>query len=224
MTKLREKTIEQLQAVLKLAKSEQRKADKNESNTPTNDDDSKLNDTCPTDDLAKVIEVEILKLCGKFRIPIPFQIPCVLLGGENTEYKNKFRTLYFNLKDARNPELRCRVLSGDLTPEHLVSMTPRELASQELSQWRQRKKEELLQATVLDQDAAAKFSTAAALKTIRGREDHVELSPVGQVSHATDATMNSNDGRRDGVKHAGVRNTVSRLRFATLWTSCFCAS
>lgn len=50
-------------------------------------------------------------------------------------------------------------------------MTPQELASQELNQWRQRKSEELLKATVLDEEAAAKFSTAAALKQLDSRRE-----------------------------------------------------
>ncbi len=92
-------------------------------------------------------------------------------GGENHEYKNKLRTLYFNLKDARNPELRRRVVHGEISPDQLVSMSPKELASQELVAWRQKKKEELLQATVLDEDAAAQFSTAAALKQLEAKRE-----------------------------------------------------
>ncbi len=36
------------------------------------------------------------------------------------EYKARFRTLLFNLKDPRNPELRARVMRGSLTPAQLV--------------------------------------------------------------------------------------------------------
>ena len=35
-------------------------------------------------------------------------------GGVTAEYKAKFRSLSFNLKDANNPDLRRRVLSGEV--------------------------------------------------------------------------------------------------------------
>lgn len=36
-------------------------------------------------------------------------------GGVNAHYKAKYRSLIFNLKDANNPDLRRRVLSGEIT-------------------------------------------------------------------------------------------------------------
>ncbi|GCC36171.1 hypothetical protein chiPu_0014663 [Chiloscyllium punctatum] len=51
----------------------------------------------------------------------------------NTRYKNKYRSLMFNLKDPKNT-----VLQGDITPQCLVLMSPTELASLELMEWRKR--------------------------------------------------------------------------------------
>ncbi|XP_050366271.1 uncharacterized protein LOC126784806 [Argentina anserina] len=72
-----------------------------------------------------------------------------LFGGVNKKYKEKGRSLLFNLKDRNNPELRERVMSGDITPERLCSMTAEELASKELSEWRMAKAEELAQMVVI---------------------------------------------------------------------------
>ncbi|KDP32285.1 hypothetical protein JCGZ_13210 [Jatropha curcas] len=72
-----------------------------------------------------------------------------LFGGVNKKYKEKGRSLLFNLKDRNNPELRERVTSGEISPERLCSMTAEELASKELSQWRIAKAEELAQMVVL---------------------------------------------------------------------------
>ncbi|XP_022755291.1 death-inducer obliterator 1-like isoform X2 [Durio zibethinus] len=72
-----------------------------------------------------------------------------LFGGVNKKYKEKGRSLLFNLKDRNNPELRERVVSGEIPPEQLCSMSAEELASKELSQWRQAKAEELAQMVVL---------------------------------------------------------------------------
>ncbi|KAL9239842.1 hypothetical protein vseg_014123 [Gypsophila vaccaria] len=76
--------------------------------------------------VALAIELELFKLFG-----------CV-----NKKYKEKGRSLLFNLKDRNNPELRERVMSGELPPDRLCAMTAEELASKELSQWRIAKAEE----------------------------------------------------------------------------------
>ncbi|KAF0903490.1 hypothetical protein E2562_027897 [Oryza meyeriana var. granulata] len=72
-----------------------------------------------------------------------------LFGGVNKKYKEKGRSLLFNLKDKSNPVLRERVLSGNITPKRLCSMTTEELASKELSDWRLAKAEELAKMVVL---------------------------------------------------------------------------
>ncbi|KAF5197345.1 Phd finger protein [Thalictrum thalictroides] len=71
-------------------------------------------------DLATQIEAELFKL----------------YDGINKKYKEKGRSLLFNLKDPGNPELRERVMSGEITPERLCSMTPEDLASKERRDWR----------------------------------------------------------------------------------------
>ena len=53
------------------------------------------------------------------------------------KYKNKYRTLVFNLKDEKNHGLFRKVVSGKISPRSLVAMTPEELANKELQQWRQ---------------------------------------------------------------------------------------
>ncbi|KAI3804681.1 hypothetical protein L1987_26412 [Smallanthus sonchifolius] len=78
------------------------------------------------EELASRIEAELFKL----------------FGGVNKKYKEKGRSLMFNLKDRSNPELREKVLSGVISPERLCSMTPEELASKQLSEWRMAKAEE----------------------------------------------------------------------------------
>ncbi|GMH07000.1 hypothetical protein Nepgr_008840 [Nepenthes gracilis] len=89
-------------------------------------------------------------------LPSPDSIACrieselfKLFGGVNKKYKERGRSLLFNLKDRNNPELRERVMSGEIPPGRLCSMTAEELASEELSQWRMAKAEELAQMKVL---------------------------------------------------------------------------
>ncbi|CAM9002988.1 unnamed protein product [Rhodiola kirilowii] len=72
-----------------------------------------------------------------------------LFGGVNKKYKEKGRSLLFNLKDKNNPELREKVMSGEISPARLCSMTAEELASKELSEWRIAKAEEFEQMKIL---------------------------------------------------------------------------
>ncbi|KAK1611193.1 hypothetical protein QYE76_034866 [Lolium multiflorum] len=72
-----------------------------------------------------------------------------LFGGVNKKYKEKGRSLLFNLKDKNNPVLKEQVLSGDIAPKYLCAMTIEELASKELSEWRMVKAEEFANMVVL---------------------------------------------------------------------------
>lgn len=72
-----------------------------------------------------------------------------LFGGTNKKYKEKGRSLLFNLKDQKNPELRESIMSGEISPERLCSMSAEDLASKELSEWRIAKAEEMAQMVVL---------------------------------------------------------------------------
>ncbi|KAF3202767.1 RNA polymerase II elongation factor [Orbilia oligospora] len=49
----------------------------------------------------------------------------------DTAYRNKLRSLFFNLKDPKNPNLRNNVISGRIEPMRLASMTSEEMASAE---------------------------------------------------------------------------------------------
>ncbi|KAK9828602.1 hypothetical protein WJX72_000989 [[Myrmecia] bisecta] len=153
-----------------------------------------------------------------------------LHGGANKDYKAKYRSLWFNLKDPNNPDLRARVLHGEVDPPTLVRMSANELASRELSQWRQKKAEESLQASVLDEEAAAKFSTAAAMAAgMRSRQhfkdenstrmDLLTSSPSREAPHGEQASTDlghrstSLDGteRAQHVQHVDETKQLGEL-------------
>ncbi|KAF2304531.1 hypothetical protein GH714_032991 [Hevea brasiliensis] len=102
-----------------------------------------------------------------------------LFGGVNKKYKEKGRSLLFNLKDHNNPELRERVMSGEIPPEKLCSMTAEELASKELSQWRMAKAEELAQMVVLPN---FDIDMRRLVKKTHKGEFQVEVEPEDSVS------------------------------------------
>ncbi|XP_073531594.1 PHD finger protein 3 [Phyllobates terribilis] len=98
----------------------------------------------------------------------------------DSKYKNKYRSLMFNLKDPKNNVLYKRVLKGDITPEHLIKMTPEELASRELAAWRQRENRHTIE-------------------MIEKEQREVERRPITKITHKgeieieTDAPMKESE-------------------------------
>lgn len=85
------------------------------------------------------------------------------------DYKAKFRTLSFNLRDNANPELRARVLRGELPPAQLVTLGPAELARKELSEWRQKRQEEAAKMVFLDAGVTPPQCTSSHVRVPGGR-------------------------------------------------------
>eukprot|EP00850_Spirogloea_muscicola_P018856 SM000177S03189 [mRNA] locus=s177:86940:88084:- [translate_table: standard] len=56
-----------------------------------------------------------------------------LFGGSKDlkEYKAKYRSISYNLKDPKNPDLRRKVLMGEVSPSGLMGLTSEEMASDE---------------------------------------------------------------------------------------------
>lgn len=52
-------------------------------------------------------------------------------GAPSSKYREKFRSLYQNLRNKSNPTLRTRVLDGSITPHRFIHMTHEELRSKE---------------------------------------------------------------------------------------------
>lgn len=55
-------------------------------------------------------------------------------GDTGSKYKNKYRSLTYNIKDLKNDGLFRRVLLKDLSPIEVVQMSADEYASKELQQ------------------------------------------------------------------------------------------
>lgn len=68
------------------------------------------------------------------------------MGRSNGAQKVKYRSIMFNLKDPKNPDLRRRVLLGQVEPERLINMTPEEMASDE----RQRENKHIKEKALFD--------------------------------------------------------------------------
>lgn len=86
------------------------------------------------------------------------------------KYKAKYRSLMFNIKDRKNLSLWEKICERVITPKQLVRLSPEELASQELAQWRDKEAKhqlELIKKSEIDLLAASKTYV---LKTHKGEE------------------------------------------------------
>lgn len=86
------------------------------------------------------------------------------------KYKAKYRSLMFNIKDRKNLTLWEKICEKSITPKQLVRLSPEELASQELAEWRDQEAKhqlELIKKSELDLLAASKTYV---LKTHKGEQ------------------------------------------------------
>ncbi|XAR55728.1 hypothetical protein NMG60_11035909 [Bertholletia excelsa] len=68
--------------------------------------------------------------CDPIRVAVAVEsVMFEKMGRSNGAQKVKYRSIMFNLKDPKNPDLRRKVLLGEVKPERLITMTPEEMAS-----------------------------------------------------------------------------------------------
>ena len=67
-------------------------------------------------------------------------------------YSDKARSLVFNLKDPKNPRLKVRMVECDITPWDLITMDPKDLASEVKKQEREETQKANLDARRTDWD------------------------------------------------------------------------
>ena len=102
------------------------------------------------------------------------------------KYKNKYRSLVFNLKDEKNFGLFRKVVTRRIGPRALVAMTAEELASKELKEWRQAEQKgeiEKIRAHELD---LAKQGNKFVIKTHKG-DQIVDVDDNNQVEKKPEA-------------------------------------
>ncbi|XP_008788517.2 transcription elongation factor TFIIS-like [Phoenix dactylifera] len=92
---------------------------------------SKVSGETGADDRDEVRNIlDEVDVCDPIRVAVAVEsVMFEKLGRSNGAHKLKYRSIMFNLKDAKNPDLRRQVLLGLVKPEKLVEMTPEEMAS-----------------------------------------------------------------------------------------------
>lgn len=85
--------------------------------------------------------------CDPIRVAVSVEsVMFEKLGRSNGTQKFKYRSIMFNIKDPNNPDLRRKVLTGEVKPERLINMTPDEMASDQ----RQRENSQIKEKALFD--------------------------------------------------------------------------
>ncbi|XP_059215431.1 PHD finger protein 3 isoform X2 [Centropristis striata] len=92
----------------------------------------------------------------------------------DNKYKNKYRSLMFNLKDTKNNVLFRRVLKGEISPANLIRISPEEMASKELAAWRQRENRHTIE-------------------MIEKEQREVERRPITKITHKGEIEIESQE-------------------------------
>ncbi|KAJ9684052.1 hypothetical protein PVL29_016511 [Vitis rotundifolia] len=86
-----------------------------------------------------------VNVCDPIRVAVSVEsVMFEKWGRSSGTHKLKYRSLMFNIKDPKNPDLRRKVLLGQVKPERLLEMGPEEMASDQRQLENQQIKEKAL--------------------------------------------------------------------------------
>lgn len=134
--------------------------------------ESRLNDS--TD--LKIDNDELLRLVNEIELEL-----YKVYGSTGQKYRNKYRSLLFNIKDTKNETLWKRICNKKIAPCRLVQLSPDELASQELSSWREKEAKHQLEIIKRSEIEALNTTQHLILKSRRGEELMEVIKPKTAV-------------------------------------------
>ncbi|KAL2722709.1 death-inducer obliterator 1 isoform X4 [Vespula squamosa] len=123
--------------------------------------------------LNRIKETEDLKLSNDEIADLAFNIEMEMykyFKDTGAKYKAKYRSLVFNIKDTKNLTLFRKIADKSLAPDAVVRLSPDEMASQELAEWREKETKhqlEMIKKNELDLMAQAK---SIVVKTHKGEQ------------------------------------------------------
>ncbi|RDW27655.1 transcription factor BYE1 [Yarrowia lipolytica] len=120
-----------------------------------------------------------------------------------SNYRDKFRTLSFNLRDSKNETLRIRVMTGQVTPQTLVAMSSEEMMNPELQKLAEEVRAEAIRDTVLVVDEAPRLR-----RTHKGEEIVGEYEEY--IDNVDQALKMEKQRDGDGKEAAESRNQIER--------------
>ncbi|XP_054835335.1 death-inducer obliterator 1 isoform X2 [Eublepharis macularius] len=119
-----------------------------------------------------------------------------LFQATDTRYKSKYRSIMFNLKDPKNQGLFHRVLREEIALSKLVRMKPEELASKELSVWKEK---------------PARSIMTSRRKSNENKKSTVKQEPIPDVNLEDSPPVSDSDEQQESDRAAPEKSTVPLL-------------
>lgn len=165
---------------------------------------------------SRIKETEDLKLSDDEIAELAFNIEMEMykyFKDTGAKYKAKYRSLVFNIKDTKNLTLFRKIADRSLAPDAVVRLSPDEMASQELAEWREKETKhqlEMIKKNELDLMAQAK---SIVVKTHKGEQIIENDGGIGMVDPKTpvqDIVTALNSG--DSISSANEDTMMSKDR------------
>ncbi|KAK9744164.1 Transcription factor S-II (TFIIS), central domain [Popillia japonica] len=102
-------------------------------------------------------------------------------GDTGQKYRNKYRSLIFNIKDIKNQTLWKRICEKSINPYQLVRLSPDDLASQELALWREREAKHQLDMIKKSELELLNCNRQYVFKTHKGEQVFEDDRPTDQT-------------------------------------------
>ncbi|KAK2583804.1 hypothetical protein KPH14_009703, partial [Odynerus spinipes] len=165
---------------------------------------------------SRIKETDDLKLSDEEIAELAFNIEMEMykyFKDTGAKYKAKYRSLVFNIKDTKNLTLFRKIADRSLAPDAVVRLSPDEMASQELAEWREKETKhqlEMIKKNELDLMAQAK---SIVVKTHKGEQIIENDGGIGMVDPKTpvqDIVTALNSG--DSISSANDDTMMSKDR------------
>jgi hypothetical protein len=114
-------------------------------------------------------------------------------GQNHKDLAQQMRSIRYNLKDDKNEELRARFFCGELTPEQLSQMAPRELANPDLKNMEQAVRQKSLQDSIL----VSEIPSGPLLK--KTHKGPIVMSPKRSASEENESVDTMKDDGNDNL-------------------------
>lgn len=129
----------------------------------------------------------------------------------NIKYRNKYRSLVFNVGHEKNLTLFQKISSKVITPAQLVGMSSEQMASQELAKWRENENKhqlEMIKKSELDLLACAKSYVLKSHKGEEVIEDHSDRLTLPSTS-LEDVVPLLNNSTVSSTSEAAILQTIA---------------
>ncbi|KAH1013913.1 hypothetical protein HUJ04_002834 [Dendroctonus ponderosae] len=114
-------------------------------------------------------------------------------GDTGQKYKNKYRSLIFNIKDPKNQTLWRRICEKSISSYELVRLSPDDMASQELAKWREQEAKHQLDMIKKSEIELLNCNRQYVLKTHKG-EEVLEDNTIGNKADNTEIIKSLTEG------------------------------